>query len=218
MVRVIFLSVMMLGMMMLGPQVAWADEEIGEEEEVSDLTRADDWFTKERNGTREGLRGYDSSGKRSYKDANGNIPRYVRIHEDESFLYWLDTQHIRWMDMPYSTMESIVDVWVRMEDIPEDREYSYPEKYYMEHLYLRPEKQQVQFLSELEVTGRPQNNIRERPYRAEQWENLVPGSAEEHIYYATMEVLKELESSGKVRKRKSDYDFWDDTLRIGGIF
>lgn len=219
MARVIFLAMLMLGMMIVAPQPVWADEEIEDMEEVSDVTRADDWFTKQRNSTREGLRGYGSSDKGySYRDANGNIPRYVRIHIDESFIYWLDTQYVRWMDMPYSTTESIIDVWVRMEDISEDREYSYPEKYYMEHLYLRPAKQQVQFLSELEITGRPQNNIRERPYKAEHWENLVPGSAEEHIYHATMGLMKELERDGRVRKKKSDYDFWDDTLRIGGIF
>ena len=120
--------------------------------------------------------------------------------------------------MPYSSLESIIDIWVRLEDISEDAEYSYPQKYYMEHFYLRPEKQQIQFLSELEVTGKPQNAIKERQYRYENWENLVPGSTEEEIYYAVVEHMKELEKSGAVKKRKSDYDFWDDTLRIGGIF
>lgn len=46
----------------------------------------------------------------------------------------------------------------------------------------------------------------------------MPGSTEEEIYYAVVEHMKELEKSGAVKKRKSDYDFWDDTLRIGGIF
>ena len=201
--RIFFIAIAMFGVMLLTSQSSWVYAG-----ENSDTTWADDWFTKD--GEDRGASRKTNEGKKK--------ERYMLLCQDDSFIYWLDTQNVRWMDMPYSSLESIIDIWVRLEDISEDAEYSYPQKYYMEHFYLRPEKQQIQFLSELEVTGKPQNAIKERQYRYENWENLVPGSTEEEIYYAVVEHMKELEKSGAVKKRKSDYDFWDDTLRIGGIF
>ena len=218
--RIFFIAVAMFGAMLLASQSSWAyyGEEIPEEVEeipdninTTDTTWADDWFTKDREDWEDG-----TSSRRTQEGKKRE--RYLMLCQDDSFIYWLDTQNVRWIDMPYSSLESIIDIWVRLEDISEDAEYSYPQKYYMEHFYLRPERQQIQFLSELEVTGKPQNAIKERQYRYENWENLVPGSTEEEIYYAVVEHMKELEKSGAVKKRKSDYDFWDDTLRIGGIF
>lgn len=126
------------------------------------------------------------------------VQRYVKILSDESgFVYYLDTQNIRWTHPPYAINERIVDVWVKLaqEDdtqygLEEDEAYSYPKTYFMEHYYLRPDRQQIQFLSELEVTGRPQNAIKERPYSSNNWENLVPGSIEDEIYHAAMKYIK----------------------------
>lgn len=208
--RRIFLFLLLLaGMMMVLSPPLEAAEEVEEVEEVSDTTSADDWFTTQGNSTRESLRGSEKEKVRE---------RYLMFYEDDSLVYWLDTESIRWIPLPYSAQEDIIDVWIKMDVVPGEGDYSYPQKYYMEHYYLRPQKQQIQFLSELEVAGRPQNAIKERKYDYRNWENLVPGSVEEKVYYAVMTNIKELEKEGVVKKRKSDYDFFDDTLRIGGIF
>ncbi len=210
---------LILGAFLLLPQVSWAAEEIEEVQEIEEIrwtedgiidkSRADDWFTSQPYYT-------DRASRRNGgKDA---AQRYLWFYEDDILIYYLDTQSIRWINIPYSSSEYILDVWIRMEPIANTSEYSYPQKYYMEHYYLRPSRQQIQFLSELEVTERPQNTVRERKYNYNNWENLVPGSIEERVYHAVLSNLKELEKSGIVKKRKSDYDFWDDTLRIGGIF
>lgn len=59
-------------------------------------------------------------------------------------------------------------------------------KYLLEHYYIRPKTQQIQFLCELEVFGRPQNAIKERSYDYKNWENLIPGSIEFAIYYSVL--------------------------------
>ena len=59
-------------------------------------------------------------------------------------------------------------------------------KYLLEHYYIRPKTQQIQFLCELEVFGRPQNAVRERTYDYKNWENLIPGSIEFAIYYSVL--------------------------------
>jgi hypothetical protein len=81
-------------------------------------------------------------------------------------------------------------VWIRLLKVAPDEEYSYPQKYYLEHYYLRPDKQQIQFLSELEVAGRPDNAIKERAYSVHNWENIVSGSLEDEIYHKVMAVMK----------------------------
>lgn len=148
------------------------------------------------------------------------IPRYLMLFADDNFIYWLDTEALRWRPMPYSALEDMLDCWVKMEDISADKEYTYPEKYYMEHLYLRPARNQIMFLSELEVTGRPENNIKERSYKPSYWEELVPGSVEEEIYKGTLKVLKTLEKKKRVKpsEKAEKYNFFEDTLGIAGIF
>ena len=208
--KVFFFLALMAGIALSMPPV-WAAEEVEVVEEVEeiggrtgDTTRADDWFT--------------SQTPPMAKDLELTGDRYIRFYWDDSLTYWIDAESIRWIFLPYSTSEYILDVWIKMETVPGTADYSYPKKYYMEHYYLRPEKKQVQFLSELEVTGRPQNAIRERQYDPKNWENLVPGSVEEKVYWAVTTILKDLEKAGIVKKRKRTYDFWDDTLRIGGVF
>ena len=46
------------------------------------------------------------------------------------------------------------------------------------------------FISELEVTGRPENAIHERPYDATHWERLVPGSIEDDLFDAITAQMK----------------------------
>ena len=212
--RVFFSILLVLGALLPMPHTAWAVEEIKEAEYIGDDTRADDWFS-----TQYGGGAGDGMQANSIKDGlKFNRTRYMKFYWDDSFTYRLDTESIRWLLLPYSSTEYILDVWVKMDPAAGQTDYSYPQKYYMEHYYLRPEKQQVQFLSELEVSGHPQNAIKERAYDYRNWESLVPGSVEEKVYYAVMSILKDLEKDGTVKKRPRDYDFLDDTLRIGGIF
>ena len=128
--------------------------------------------------------------------------RYVKIIEEENgFAYYLDMQNARWLPLPHSSSEQIIDIWVKLVQVGEtegvtsrgtrpDSSYSYTDVYYLEHYYLRPKKQQIQFLCELEVTGRPQNAIEERRYSAAHWEDLVPGSVEDEIYHAAVAEMK----------------------------
>ena len=139
--------------------------------------------------------------------------RYVKLMADDSFIYYMDKKSAKWILCPNSRDEYIVDVWIRLEPIADgaDTRYSYPAKYYLEHYYLRPDKEQIQFLCELEVTGRPDNNVNQRSYDENNWENLVPESIEDVIY---QNVVK------KMKKRNAGFwnipvgDIMEDWFRI----
>ena len=93
--------------------------------------------------------------------------RYAQILTDNGYRYDLDTRNLRWIPLPHSGDEYILDVWVKLtEEAPNDGSdgtYTYPEKYYLAHYYVRPKTRQIQFLSELEVTGgRPDNTVKGR--------------------------------------------------------
>lgn len=62
-------------------------------------------------------------------------------------------------------------------------------KYFLEHYYLRPKRDQIQFLAELEVVGHPQNTASQRKYNAQNWEELIPGSMESILYYSIIQVI-----------------------------
>lgn len=148
--------------------------------------------------------------------------RYEVILENENgFTYYVDMQNARWIRRPYSASEYIADVWVllvRTEDRKSIKALN-PKLpgslddpvYYMEHYYLRPDKEQIQFLCELEVTGRPQNAIRERAYDYQHWENLIPGSIEDEIFHRVLVLMK-----GKPRYGENPtlWDYMDEYLRI----
>ena len=86
-------------------------------------------------------------------------------------------------------------------------------KYYLEHYYLRPARNQIQFLCELEVIGHPQNAISERAYDSRHWENLIPGSVESAIYEG---VIKEIGGKSKASKksRMTFADYVEEYTRI----
>lgn len=140
--------------------------------------------------------------------------RYVLLLKDNGFAYYLDTKNVRWMKIPYSETENIVDAWVRLVKIDDDGEYSYPPKYFLSHYYIRPKTRQIQFLSELEVTGRPDNAIAERPYSSLHWENLVPGSIEDDIYHGVLKVMEEKSIGGSSGDNMSLRDAVEEYLRI----
>ena len=95
---------------------------------------------------------------------------------------------------------------------PEDLQVLSHQAYVLEHYYLRPKTNQIQFLCELEVFGRPQNTINERAYDYKNWENLVPGSVESVIYAATLKTIGKSKSSE--RGHMTFIDMLDEYARI----
>lgn len=138
--------------------------------------------------------------------------RYIYLFEDNGFVYYLDNQNVKWKPIPYSETEEILDIWIKLIKVAPDEEYSYPQKYFLEHYYLRPDRKQIQFLSELEVTGRPDNAIKERPYSVHNWENIVSGSLEDEIYHSVLKVVQKNEQFWP--KHKSVRDVLEDIFRI----
>ena len=121
--------------------------------------------------------------------------RYKTLFVDNGFTYYMDVQNTRWVKRPYNTEEYMIDAWVRLventtgEPVAEDGKIR-PAKYFLEHYYISPERRQVMFLSELEVTGRPDNAVKERAYDPKNWEQLVPGSIEDELYAAITARMK----------------------------
>lgn len=148
------------------------------------------------------------------KKADPEEKRFVELLKDNGYTYYLDTKNARWIRMPHSGNEYIADVWVKLVQTDENAEYSYPPKYFLSHYYIRPNTQQIQFLSELEVTGRPDNAIHERPYSMQNWENLVPGSVEDELYHGIVKNMKKNRLGGKSSNGMSIRDMVEEYLRI----
>lgn len=158
------------------------------------------------------------------KENDKNV-RYVKLFTDNSFNYYMDKTSAQWIKCPNTSDEYIIDVWIKMDRIEEDNaqaagegeQYSYPTKYYLEHYYMRPSTKQVQFLCELEVTGRPDNNIRQREYDVKNWEYLIPDSIEDNIYQGVVNIMGEKHNAnGKGVKGvlSSAGDLLEDVFRI----
>ena len=123
--------------------------------------------------------------------------RFQEIFRDESFIYYMDTRSVRNVPIP-NRQDRMIDVWVKLKPNTFSDGDAKAGKYYLEHYYLNPKSKQIQFLCELEVTGRPSNAIKERPYSSQNWENLVPGSVEDDIYHAVVKKAKSSSSIGGV--------------------
>ena len=157
-------------------------------------------------------------------DSEKKDERYVRLFTDSYFNYYMDKKSAKWIACPDKSDEYIIDVWVKLERIEEanarslaervnDSQYTYQGKYYLEHYYIRPSTQQIQFLCELEVSGRPDNDISQRKYNVKNWEYLVPESVEDNIYQAVVKKMgKKPGSNGNLLK--SAGDFVEDVFRI----
>jgi len=124
--------------------------------------------------------------------------RYMRLLYANGYAYYLDTKSAHWVIYPH-TRDKMLDIWVKLVDMndasgsaSDNQGYSYSNHYFLEHYYVLPGKEKIQFLSELEVTGRPSNAISERPYSSAHWESLVPGSIEDEIYRAVMVHIEEI--------------------------
>ena len=149
----------------------------------------------------------------SAKKNKGNTKeRFQEIFRDNSFIYSMDTQSARYIPIP-NRQDKMIDVWVKLIPNTFSDGDTNAGKYYLEHYYINPKTQQIQFLCELEVTGRPSNAIKERSYSSQNWENLVPGSVEDDIYHA---VVKKVKSSSGVGGAMSPSikDMLDDYLNI----
>ena len=126
----------------------------------------------------------------------------------------MDTRTAKWKPCPRTASEQIIDVWIKLESNDGYLNRSKDkQKFYLEHYLIRPDKQQIQFLSELEVTGRPANTIQEREYSVSNWEDLVPGSIEEEIYNAVMKNTNGLKHE-KVEGNSASHDMIEDVFRI----
>ncbi len=156
--------------------------------------------------------------------------RFIKLTMDQNYIYYLDKETVTWRKMPYSTTEMMADVWIRMierddteilrenevDDIifaaeqgkqfrPEDVEVLRHQKYHLEHYYLRPKTQQIQYLVELsDIEGNPQNTINERTYSYANWENLVPNSVEYRIYHSVIKIIGKGKSSSDAPSSLTD--------------
>lgn len=158
----------------------------------------------------------------SYKGSNEFIKvkknpegeRFQEIFRDPSFVYYMDMQSVRYVPVP-NRQEKMIDVWVKLKPSGfSDDADSKAGRYYLEHYYINPQNKQIQFLCELEVTGRPSNAIKERPYSSQNWENLVPGSVEDDIYHAVVKRVKSSSGIGGAMNSPTLSDVFD-ALNIG---
>lgn len=186
----------MLSFALVLPTAAASDmEEDAEPEEIgdmSDMTSADDWFASAEESEAIKSETEDQADKRKDKERE----RYAYLLSDSGYDYFLDGRATHWIPLPYRDDEYIVDTWLQIvptdsTDDPESGNYSYPQKYYLAHYYVRPKTQQIQFLSELEVSGeRPDNTVKGRGYMPRNWEDLTPGSIEDEVYRGTLASIK----------------------------
>ena len=122
--------------------------------------------------------------------------RYKTLFTDNGFTYYLDSKNSRWVPRPNSGSERMIEAWVRLVENTEGNTAegstdARPNKYFLEHYYISPQRREIMFISELEVTGRPENAIKERPYENANWEKLVPGSIEDDLFDAIVAKMKQ---------------------------
>ena len=141
-------------------------------------------------------------------------PRFIEIHRDESFIYFMDRKTAYYTRIPHTIKEEMINVWIKLEPREYlEGDYTYPAKYYLEHYLIRPKRQQIQFLCEMEIAGRPSNDVEDRRYDPRRWESLVPGSIEDVIYHAVMlhkdDVYDESAANGTAVR-----DFIENTVNV----
>lgn len=212
--KMISLSALLLCLLLSG--TAGAEEQTQEvPEEISDTTDADDWFS-----TTDETADIESENDRTrLLREQKERSRYVDVLTDNGYEYYLDTRNTRWIPLPHSGDEYIIDTWVKLvkdaSDDGSDGTYIYPEKYYLAHYYVRPKTRQIQFLSELEVTGgRPDNTVKGRGYQAQNWEDLTPDSIEDVIYESAVAHVGKNKLGGSSHGNMNIRDAVEEYLRI----
>ena len=140
--------------------------------------------------------------------------RYEKIYHDDEFTYLMDHESVRWITCDKMGDEPVVDVWIRIVENSDAAiaERHNPAKYYLEHYYMRTKKQQVQFMCELEVSNRPNNNVTQRRYDISNWEDLIPGSIEDELYRAVMKNIRIKPDGGR------RYNPLDDVAEFARIY
>lgn len=208
-------------------------------EEISDMTSADDWFatpeetrkmtrplTKDDEEAAAKEAAEAAEAEKAKKEKKKEDARYTLLLSDSGYDYYLDHRATRWSQLPHGS-EQILDTWVKLvpqkteEESAQDGSYTYPQKFYLAHYYIRPKTQQIQFLSELEVSGgRPDNTVKGRGYMSQNWEDLTPGSIEDDIYRGTMDIYKKYKDrwttlfGGDYSGPRNVRDFLEEYLRI----
>ena len=172
--------------------------------------------------------------KANRKFAKKQRTRYVKLFKDSDFTYYMDSENAKWVNVPYSAESRMIDVWVQLVEgdnqaqittvTKEDKlgqyeakraEYTPPVKYFLEHYYLWPERKKIQFLCELEVTGKPDNVVEQRKYDIRNWEELVPGSIEDNIYHSVVARMNKKDSFlGIPTQGRSGRDMLEEYGRI----
>ncbi|BEU88917.1 hypothetical protein TAMA11512_23810 [Selenomonas sp. TAMA-11512] len=143
--------------------------------------------------------------------------RFQEIGRDKDYVYYMDMKTARYVQPARSTSERVIDVWVKLVEQPVPAMANpdeLTEHYYLEHYYVSSQRKAIQFLSELEVAGRPQNAVRDRAYRVDQWERLIPGSSEETIYRGVVAKMREATMFGGRGSLPSLRDMVEEYLRI----
>ena len=149
-----------------------------------------------------------------------NKARYQKILVDNGLTYFLDTKNSRWIPFPGKTSERIIDTWLRV--VPDEtgsldnqsQTGTLPATYFLEHYYIRPDTREIMFISELEVYGRPSNNIKEPPYDPSKWEQLIPGSLEDDIFDAVVRKMSTGKAKIKAKDRMSIRDMLEEYGRV----
>ena len=142
--------------------------------------------------------------------------KYEILFEDETFIYLLDKENTGWIRKPYDVRKYVIDAWVKMMpyELSTQQELLEPSedrKYYLEHYLIDPETNKIQFLCEVEVTGRPENNITQRKYDPANWEGLVPESMEDRIFHAIVRKMGKKKGDGTIKQFS---EVLEDVFRI----
>lgn len=177
----------------------------------SDPDDSDYKYINTRNNNNNGMSRDDADNSEMYQEEE---PRFIEILRDDSFIYYMDRKTAHFKKIPHMAKEKMIDVWIKLEPLEyAEGDYTYPAKFFLEHYLIRPKRQQIQFLAELEVTGRPSNETKNLKYDGRRWEELIPGSIEDSIYHAVMlhkaDIHDESTSDGT-----SIRDYIEDTLNI----
>ena len=142
--------------------------------------------------------------------------RFIYLFSDDGFNYYLDS-FSSCRTTPPSGSAKLLEVWIKLLPLglAPETEVVTGQTYFLQHYMLWPDREQIMFLSELEVEGRPDNNIKERPFDGRNWEKLVPGSLEDNIYRECMKYRSSLKKRGPKKKATSAIgDVLEDTFRI----
>lgn len=128
--------------------------------------------------------------------------KFVVIYRDSSYTYYLDKENMKRREIPFQKKQ-MLDVWIKLVPTREllsnsDGTVESSGTYYLEHYLIRKDKKQIQFLCELEVNGRPNNDINAGKYDPMKWEELVPESIEDRIYHGVVQYAPDNADPGDV--------------------